>query len=229
MRPSIPARIALTLATLAVALSTGCSLCCPKSGTAALFNGTDLNGWHAVSADPSVPAAKVWSVRDGMIVCAGAPVGFLHTDRTFTNFRLQVDYRWAPGTKPGNSGIFSRIQETSRPLPRTVEVQLMNGNAGDVLTLQGLGIASGQPRSFHVAKHELAGDIDGVKKLENAERPAGDWNHLEIQARGDTYVVHLNGRKVNEVQGVHVAAGPVGLQSEGGEIHFRGVTIQPLK
>lgn len=225
---SVPRSIALALLALALALGTSCSLCRPQGSRITLFDGRTLNGWRAATADSTVPTDKVWRVRDGMIVCSGAPIGFLYSERTFTNFRLEVDYRWAPGTKPGNSGIFSRIQDTGRGLPQTVEVQLQHGNAGDVLTLQGLGITPGQPRFFQVAKHALAGDIDGVKKLENAERPAGDWNHLEVEARGGTYVVHLNGRKVNEVTGVHVAAGPVGLQSEGGEVHFRGISIQPL-
>jgi hypothetical protein len=39
----------------------------------------------------------------------------------------------------------------------------------------------------------------------------------------------MNGEKINEVAGVEVADGPVGLQSEGGEIHFRRVTITPLR
>jgi len=51
---------------------------------------------------------------------------------------------------------------------------------------------------------------------------------VEILAQGPKYTVWINGRKVNEAEGVDVVAGPVGLQSEGGEIHFRRVTLTPL-
>src|SRR5438132_3345225 len=39
-----------------------------------LFNGKDLSGWVNVNGAPDT-----WEVRDGMIVCSGAPCGFLRT------------------------------------------------------------------------------------------------------------------------------------------------------
>ncbi len=194
-----------------------------------LFNGRNLNGWTHVLADPAVPRNAVWTVRDGVLVCRGEPLGALLTERTFTDFRLLVEYRWAPGAKPGNSGIFSRVNGAPRALPRCVEVQLQHGNAGDVLTLQGMKMDSTQPRYFHVEKHAVAGDIDGAKKTENAEAEAGQWNRVEILAQGGTYMVWVNGRKVNEVTGIEPLPGPIGLQSEGGEIHFRRAEITPLR
>jgi hypothetical protein len=38
----------------------------------------------------------------------------------------------------------------------------------------------------------------------------------------------MNGQQINQVIGVEVIAGPLGLQSEGGEIHFRRATLTPL-
>ena len=227
--------LALRRATLLVVGTTillGITSCAgPGGGSGArleLFNGRDLTGWKHVLADPSVSREKVWSVRDGVIVCQGEPVGFLYTEREFTNFRLEVEYRWPPGAKPGNSGIFSRVNDLSRAIPRCVEVQLMHGSAGDVLTLQGMKLGAEQPRYFHVAKHAVAGDIDGVKKTQDAEAAPGEWNRVEIQAQGGSYTVWVNGQKVNEAVGVERQRGPIGLQSEGGEIHFRRVVITPL-
>lgn len=208
----------------------GCCCIGKRSGTASveLFNHHDLSGWKHVLADPDVPQAAVWNVRDGMIVCKGEPLGFLYTDRSFTNFRMLVEYRWAPGEKPGNSGIFSRINPPRGALPRCVEVQLMHGSAGDVLTLQGMTIQDNQARFFSVKNHELAGDINGIKKIADYEKPAGSWNRLEFLAQGDRYLVWMNGEMINDVSGVELASGPVGLQSEGGEIHFRRVNLTPL-
>ena len=210
------------------------SACCclgQRSGTPSveLFNGHDLAGWNHVSADAAVPLTSIWSVQDGVIVCKGEPIGFLYTDKTFGNFRLLVEYRWPSGQKPGNSGIFSRITTPMGALPRCVEVQLMHGNAGDVLGLQGRTVQADQPRFFAVKAHKLAGDIAGVKKSHDQEKSPGEWNRLELLAQDGNYTVWMNGEKINEVAGVEVAHGPIGLQSEGGEIHFRRVTITPLR
>lgn len=200
-----------------------------KSGsTIELFNGKDLKGWEPVLADTSVKPEEVWTVQEGAIICKGTPIGFIYKGDALTNFRLMVEYRWAPGAKPGNSGLFSRINGPKLPLPRCVEVQLMHGNAGDVLGLQGMKVAGGQERFFEVKKHELAGDISGVKKTQDKENPPGEWNRVEVLAEGENYSVWMNGQLINQVRGVETTAGPIGLQSEGGEIHFRKVTLTPL-
>lgn len=193
-----------------------------------LFNGRDLKGWTHVLEDPNVPREAVWSVHDGILICKGTPLGVLSTKRAFKNFRLALEYRWAPGTPPGNSGILTRINGPTRALPRCAEVQLMHGNAGDVLGLQGMKVAAGQPRFLEIKNHDVAGDITGVSKAIGAERPAGEWNRVEVLAEGGSYTVWFNGQQVNQANGVEVVAGPLGLQSEGGEIHFRRVALTLL-
>lgn len=191
-----------------------------------LFNGHDLNGWQHVLADASVPREKVWQVENGILKCSGDPIGALYRGPEVTNFRMVVEYRW-PG-KPGNSGVFSRIEEPVRPLPKTVEVQLKHGDAGHVLGLQGKAIAPGQPRSMKPISHPLAGEISGVTRILDAEKPPGEWNRVEVLAQGDKYTVWMNGKLVNEASGVSTGRGKVGIQSEGGEIHFRKVQLTPL-
>ncbi len=217
-------------AALAAALAlTGCSTAQKSPGpTTQLFNGKDLAGWQHVLADPTVARDAVWSVRDGVLVCKGEPLGVLHTEATFTSFRLTLQYRWAPGKEPGNSGILTRINGPARALPRCIEVQLQHGNAGDVLGLQGMLVDTRQPRFFEIKGHAVAGDIRGVKKLRNAEKPTGEWNRVEVLAEGGTYTVWLNGQQVNTAIGAEVMAGPIGLQSEGGEIQFRQVAVTRL-
>lgn len=196
------------------------------AGTFALFNGKNMEGWTHVLADPAVSRDAVWSVRDGILVCTGTPIGVLYTEKDYTNFRLTVEYRWAPGTKPGNSGIMSRMIRGTGALPRTVEVQLAHGNAGDIMGLHGFPIAGGQPR-WAERDSKVAGRINSVKKLVDAEKPPGEWNHVELEVRDGRYTVRMNGQLVNEAGGVEVLAGPIGLQSEGGEIHFRNVMLTP--
>lgn len=216
--------------TLVLAAFTACNT--PRPGsvgrTLELFNGNDLAGWDHVLAEPNVPRQAVWSVRDGVLVCKGTPLSVLQTERAFANFRLLLEYRWAPGAKPGNSGLLTRINGPRRPLPRCAEVQLQHGSAGDVLGLQGMSVAGGQPRYFEVMNHAVAGDIRGVKKTTDTERPSGEWNRVEVLVRGDSYTVWMNGQEINQARGVEIRSGQIGLQSEGGEIHFRRVTLTPL-
>lgn len=218
------------IGTLVLATFTGCHAPAKgsKQGALELFNGRDLAGWKHVLAEPDVPRDAVWFVRDGLLICKGTPLGVLHTERAFKNFRLVVDYRWAPGTKPGNNGILTRINGPARALPRCAEVQLQHGNAGDVLGLQGMLVAGGQPRYFEVMHHDVAGDIRGVRKITDTERPAGEWNRVELLARDGNYTVWMNGQQINEASGVEVQSGPVGVQAEGGEIHFRAIMLTPL-
>ncbi|HEY5913057.1 MAG TPA: DUF1080 domain-containing protein [Verrucomicrobiae bacterium] len=212
---------------LALALSS-CSTSHVGRARLQLFNGKDLTGWSYVTADPQVGCEQVWSVSDGVITCQGTPVGAIYRGPAVTNFLLLVEYRWPPGSKPGNSGIFSRIQGEIKPLPPAIETQLQHGNAGDVLGLQGKRIAADQPRFFEVKKHALAGDIAGVKKLSDREKPPGEWNTVEILAQGPRYTVWLNRKLVNQVDGVETSSGLIGLQSEGGVIQFRRVILVPL-
>lgn len=195
----------------------------------ALFNGRDLRGWKAVSADPKVPMEKVWRVQDGIIVCAGEPMGYIHTERAFTNYRLEVEYRWAPGKEPGNSGIFGRITGEPRPLPRCIETQLKHGNAGDLYGFHGLKINGPSERFRFAPNHQIGGDLRGVTRVAGNEKPAGEWNHVVIEAQGSCIRVWLNGQFVNEATDAEIASGPVGLQSEGGEIHFRNIYLIPLQ
>src|SRR6056297_277992 len=64
-----------------------------------LFNGKDLTGWVNVNTDPDT-----WSVKDGLLVCTGLPIGVMRSDRQYENFILEVEWRhMEPG---GNSGVF---------------------------------------------------------------------------------------------------------------------------
>jgi hypothetical protein len=199
-----------------------------KTETTTLFNGRDLTGWKSMTDDPNVKPEAIWSVKDGILICRGEPLGCLASAESYTNYRLEVEYRWAPGSNPGNSGIFGRINGKPRALPRCLEVQLKHGSAGDVLGLQGMKVDGEAKRFKFIANHEVAGDVCAVGRIKGAEELAGQWNKVEILVRGDEVKVWFNGTKVNEANGAEIVPGPVALQSEGGEVHFRNVRIKRL-
>jgi hypothetical protein len=198
-----------------------------------LFNGKDLSGWQAYLVTPGVSTDQVWSVVDGVLVGKGEPLGFLRTDRTFTSFRLVVEWRWAPGTvvtadKVPNSGVLMRINGEPKGIPRAIEAQLKSGNAGDVYGFWGMAVEGDQARMRRRAGDPALGDMTGVTRMADLEKPIGEWNRYDIVLDGGRLTVHVNGTKANEAKVADVVAGSIGLQSEGGVIHFRTVDLTPL-
>ena len=193
-----------------------------------LFNGETLDGWTAFLVEPDVQKEDVWSVNDGVLVCKGEPLGYLYTEAHYTSFKLLVEWRWAPDTEPGNSGVLMRISGEPRGVPRAIEAQLKSGSAGDLYGFHGLKINGAEERKMGALGHELLGDFVGVRKTEAKENDPGQWNTYEITLDGSNLTVNVNGIRVNEAHEAEVLAGPIGLQSEGGEIHFRKVQLTPL-
>ena len=80
-----------------------------------LIDFQNLDGWVVEGAarykdgDEEKP---VWSVEDGMIVCAGKGFGFLRFDRTFCDFTLHLEFRMSPNC---NSGIGIRTVKFTGP------------------------------------------------------------------------------------------------------------------
>lgn len=200
-----------------------------------LFNGKDLAGWSHFLVVPNVPASDVWSVRDGILVCKGDPLGYIYTKTQYTSFKLVVEWRWAPGAaaklgKTPNSGVLMRVNGEPKPkgVPRAYEAQLQAGNAGDLYGFWGMPLDGPADRKREAKGHELLGDMNGVRKTEGAEHAEGEWNTYEITLDGTSLVVVVNGKKVNEATAANVMAGHIALQSEGGEIHFRRVELTPI-
>ena len=221
----------LTVAALAAILPSMAVAAEPQA--VRLFNGKDLAGWSHVLVDPNVRMEDVWSVRDGVLVCKGEPLGFLQTTAEYTSFRLLVEWRWPEGAaarlgKTPNSGVLLRVSGEAKPIPRAYEAQLQSGSAGDLYGFWGLPLEGDPARRREGTGNAMLGDMVGFTKAEAAEKPEGEWNVYEIVVDGPSIVVHVNGKKVNEARGAAALAGRIGLQSEGGEIHFRRVELTPI-
>ena len=196
----------------------------------ALFNGKNLDGWSYHLVDPNVKMEDVWRVEDGVLICKGAPLGYLVTKEAFKDFCLVVEWRWPAGKEAGNSGVLLRISgEPIGFMPRCVEAQLKHGSAGDIWAFRGFSLTGPADRPRKIENHKELGTFVGVGKSKNAEKEQGEWNQYVIKLVGDTMTVEVNGERLSEASGLDVAAGPIGLQSEGGEIHFRKVELIPLE
>jgi len=188
-------------------------------GAIELFNGRDMTGWtHHLQgdADPS----KTWSVRNGVLVCAGLPMGYLRTMETYDNYVLRLRWRFNPITgKAGNSGVLLRVSGEDKVWPRSVEAQLMSGRAGDFWNIGEVPMSTDPERtSGRNTRHLFA-----------AEHPIGSWNEYEIVVDGGRVALFVNGELLNEAWDVEERAGWIGLQSEGTEIHFRDIVLVPIE
>lgn len=200
----------------------------PANHTVVLFNGENLAGWSHILVE-DVAMEDVWSVADGVLVCKGAPLGYLHTDASYQDYTLTFEWRWAPGSEPGNSGVLLRIAgEPETFMPKCVEAQLKHGSAGDIWAFYGANLDAEGDRAREVTANPNLGDFKGLGKITDAEKPPGEWNLYEITASGGTLTLKVNGELVNEATGLDPVAGPIGFQSEGGEIHFRNMELRPL-
>lgn len=185
-----------------------------------LFNGSDLSGWGFFLTDENAVMEDVWSVQDGVLVCSGEPRGYLATENAYESFRLVVEWRWPE--EPGNSGVLMRMTGEPEMLPNSVEAQLQSGNAGDMYGFQGFKIGGDEERLSEISIGWRLG------KIQANENEPGEWNRYEITADGDRLTLVVNGEVVNEATGCDVRPGRIGLQSEGGVIHFRKVALTTL-
>ena len=202
----------------------------------ALWNGQDLSNWNADvprrDADPSLPDSFV--VRGGMLVSVGKPEGHLITKQAYRDYRLVAEYRF-PGSG-GNCGILihaSTPRALYKMFPKSIEVQMQSGNAGDFWCIQEdiavPDMEARRPRKPAEKWGGAEGDARRILKLtDGSEKRLGEWNTMVIEARGDTVTVWVNGTLVNRGHGATASQGRIAVQAEGTEVEFRKIEIGPL-
>ncbi|HEX6881803.1 MAG TPA: DUF1080 domain-containing protein [Planctomycetota bacterium] len=222
----------LALALVLVALPA-----CRASGAGApvaLFNGHDLAGWHAdvPAADGGAAVPPSFLVRDGLLVTPGSPEGHLITDREFRDYRLTVEYRW-PG-EPGNCGVLVHASTPRRlygMFPQSLEVQMHAGNAGDFWCI-GEDVTVPDMEARRGPRENWGVDADRARRILNltdgSEKPPGEWNRMEVECRGRTITVWVNGTLVNQGSDCTADRGRIALQAEGAACEWRRVELVPL-
>ncbi len=200
-----------------------------------LFNGKNLDGWHidVPDMDNNKAIKSPFLVRDGMLVSMGTPNGHLITDKSYKNYRLDVEYRF-PG-KPGNCGVLVHAS-TPRSLygmfPKSIEVQMMHQNAGDFwcivedIKVPNMIERRGEESTWGITEGKNRRIIN---LTDNSENTLGQWNTMTIECLNDTIKVWVNGDLVNEGYDCTANMGQIALQAEGAEVEFRKVLLTPIK
>jgi hypothetical protein len=193
---------------------------CAKK-TVSLFNGADFTGWEFVLSVDTVSAEDVWSVKEGVVYCAGVPNGYMRTVQPYSDYILTLEWRWVD--RESNSGVLLHIQEPDQVWPVCIECQLMADNAGD-LVLIGAGSITVDDSLYNNTDRFLV----IPKKQESNEKPVGEWNNYRIICKGTAITCYVNGVLQNEGIKASQSSGPIGLQSEGAPIAFRNIQLEML-
>lgn len=206
----------------------------PAQGSRSLVNGKDLAGWHVdvpvLDTNPRAPQPFV--VRNGHLATLGEPQGHLITDATYRNYRLEVEYRFTG--KPGNAGVLIHAS-TPRALyqmfPKSIEVQMESGNAGDFwcivedITVPDMIARRGPRDAWGITE----GKARRIKNLtDGSEKPLGEWNRMVIETLGREVKVWVNGTLVNHGTNATADHGQIAIQSEGTPVEFRTVLLTPI-
>jgi len=151
--------------------------CCDSEKWQKLFNGKDLQGFHAL------PGGK-WQVKDGVLVGTSTEQdknhGLLVTDKTYSDFTLRLKFK----ITEGDSGVYFRMKET-----------------GD--KRGGVGFQAEIDTSYETGGlYETGGrgwvvkpDPEYVKKFYTIEQ----WSEMLVKAKGSHIQIFINGNKVTDI------------------------------
>ncbi|MHC4544431.1 MAG: family 16 glycoside hydrolase [Planctomycetota bacterium] len=179
-----------------------------------LFNGNNLEGWKLTNPGQT----NGWSVQDGVLVNKplqqkGKPHVSYGNLRTvvddFEDFNLKLEVN-VP--KRGNSGVYLR---------GIYEVQVSD--------------------SFgkNLDSHNMCGIYSRIAPTESAEKPAGQWQTMNITLLDRHVTVELNGKVIIDNQPLlgctggalssdEFKPGPIYLQGDHSAIRYRNIVLTPI-
>jgi hypothetical protein len=220
---------------LAVALVMVLFLGACSDNAVSLFNGKNLDGWQIdvpkMDSLPNTP--KPFVVRKGMLVSLGEPRGHLVTEKEYSNYRLEVEYRFS--RESGNCGVLVHAS-TPRALyqmfPKSIEVQMEHGNAGDFwVIVEDIEVENMEAYRGPKVKWGITeGKNRRIKRVtDDVEKPLGEWNSMTIECLEDEIKVWLNGDLMNHGFNATTQKGKIALQAEGAEVEFRKLVLTPIQ
>ena len=177
-----------------------------------LFNGKDFTNFK------SEGAAEFWRIENGVLIGennAAQKGHMLWTTKEYKDFVIEFDARWK-GTTP--RGVDTGVEM------RKPHIQLQLGVSGSLrVDMTGSFYTGGKPA------YPEAGQAKNAKEL---LRPEGEWNTFRIQAKGDTFMCWINGKKASEYTDKKFnGAAPLGLQIHGNVVmkcEYRNIRIAEL-
>jgi len=177
-----------------------------------LFNGKDLSGWRLNNPNQT----NGFQVVDGILV--NDPVqkedkriryGNIRTEKEFEDFNLKLEVNVPKGS---NSGVYLR---------GIYEIQVLDSYGRELDT------------------HNMGALYSRVSPTVSAEKPAGEWQTMDITLCDRHVTVKLNGTTIIDNQpaygptgGAIIAdvfkPGPIYLQGDHGKVMYRNIVLTPI-
>ena len=193
--------------------------------------GSNLAAWDELESMPDPKNALVfpthrpttgqWTAEAGVLRCVKQAPGWLKSKREYQDFVLELEFK-LPTTRNGNSGIFIRTPATGHSSNVGMEVQILDDKQDK----------KARPSEITGAIHRAAA------ASEFASKPAGQWNSMRIECRGDDITVTVNDRQVvqtnmqtNPELRTRPRKGFIGISNWKGEAlgcEFRNIRIREL-
>jgi hypothetical protein len=156
--------------------------------------------------------------------------------------------------RPGNTR-----KDFNGPWLRSLEFQIIEGGVGDFIAVSGFTEAGeqlrpgmtirsrkdrdgenvfdpkGEPRPFTSGRVNWWGrsedweDRLGFRGKDDVESPGLEWTRLEAIVEKGNLTYYVNGKLVNQGTDATVTEGKIMFQSEGAEIYFRKIDLEPLR
>ncbi|HSQ56237.1 MAG TPA: family 16 glycoside hydrolase, partial [Gemmata sp.] len=142
-------------------------------GFASVFNGTDFTGWEG--------PLQNYEVKDGAIVCKPKKGGDIYTKAEYGDHNVRLEYRLPAG---GNNGLAIRYPggNAHAATQAMTEVQILDDTHPKYAKLD--------PRQFNGSAYGMVPAHTGYL------RPVGEWNFIEVTAKGHMLQVELNGTRI---------------------------------
>jgi hypothetical protein len=192
-----------------------------SAGFVELINGKDLSNWQG--------AVDSYEVANGSIVCKPGKGGDLLTKDEYEDFLLRVEFKLPPA---GNNGIALRTPLGGHSSSDGLELQVIDSDGYNAAHPNEPLL----PYQYHGSLYHCVGAKHGFL------RAVGEWNFEEIEVRGQTIKVTLNGTKILDVdidkldrsqiahppKGLDRRKGHIGLAGHTDPVQFRSFTVKRL-
>lgn len=137
-----------------------------------VFNGKDFTGWSG--------QLESYEVKDGAIYCKPKKGGNVFTNEQYNDFVVRLEYKVPPG---GNNGLAIRYPGKGRASADAMcEIQILDDDA---------------PKHAKIDPRQANGSAYGMAPSQRGyQRPANEWNFMEVTVRGSQIQVELNGTRI---------------------------------
>ena len=185
-----------------------------------ILPGAGLQGWYRVPVPPTGKLGREqWHVDADkhLLICDGdGGHDMLLRDWEFGDaiFHFEFCYTKIDGKSGYNSGAYVRNSKDG-----SIWHQAQFGDAKDGFLFGETPTPDGKKKFFHLGKAVKDGRV----------KPAGQWNTMEVTARGSTLTLWVNGAVTCVFENCGQEKGRLGLEGEGYRIEFRNLKVKELR